>query len=131
MRFYVPFAVGTLLGLAACGSGSGGMAQVKMSVGDAPVDGAQAVVVKFTGVELTANSGNPVDITFAQPKTIDLLNQSGTASAVLFDQPIPSGSSRNFSHMPTLHTIVRGSGTCEAEASHRPSGEKATALTDV
>jgi Domain of unknown function (DUF4382) len=82
----------TLLGLAACGGGgSSGTTQVKMSVGDAPVDGAQAVVVKFTGVELTANSGNPVTITFAQPKTIDLLNESGTASAVLFNQPIPAG----------------------------------------
>jgi hypothetical protein len=80
-----------LLSLAACGGDGGGTGQVKMSVGDAPVDGAQAVVVKFTGVELTGNSGNPVTITFTQPKTIDLLNESGTASAVLFNQPIPSG----------------------------------------
>ena len=82
----------TALGLAACGGGSAGMGQLKMAVADAPVDGAQAVVVKFTGIELTGNGGNPVDITFTQPKTIDLLNQSGTASAVLFDQPIPAGS---------------------------------------
>jgi hypothetical protein len=68
------------------------MGQVKLAAGDAPIDGAQAVVVKFTGVELTGNSGNPVQITFSQPKSIDLLNQSGTASAVLFDQPIPAGS---------------------------------------
>lgn len=90
------FSAATALGLFACSgggsSGSSSSAQMKLSVGDAPVDGAQAVVVKFTGVELTANSGNPVDIVFAQPKTIDLLNQSGTASAVLFDQPIPAGS---------------------------------------
>jgi hypothetical protein len=33
--------------------------------------------VKFTGVELTGNSGNPVTITFSQPKTIDLLKDSG------------------------------------------------------
>ncbi len=65
---------------------------MKLAVADAPVDGAQAVVVKFTGIELTGNSGNPVEITFPQPKSIDLLNQSGTASAVLFDQPIPAGS---------------------------------------
>jgi hypothetical protein len=78
-------------GLAACGgSSTGAMNQMTLAVGDAPVDGAQAVVVKFTGVELTANSGNPVDITFATPKTIDLLNQSGMASAVLFTQPIPA-----------------------------------------
>jgi len=83
---------GALLGLVACGgSGGTGVTQVKMSVGDAPVDGAQAVVVKFTGVELTGNSGPPVTISFAQPKTIDLLTESGTASAVLFNQPIPSG----------------------------------------
>jgi Domain of unknown function (DUF4382) len=81
------------LGLGACGGGgSADTGQVRLSVGDAPVDGAQAVVVKFTGVELTGNSGNPVQITFTQPKSIDLLNQSGTASAVLFNQPIPSGS---------------------------------------
>jgi len=64
---------------------------MKLSVADAPVDGAQAVVVKFTGVELTGNSGSPVTINFAQPKSIDLLNDGGTASAVLFNQPIPAG----------------------------------------
>src|SRR5882762_3382134 len=81
------------LGLAACGGGGGGeTGPMKLAVADAPVDGAQAVVVKFTGVELTGNSGSPVEITFPQPKSIDLLNQSGTASAVLFDQPIPAGS---------------------------------------
>src|ERR1700676_4918604 len=79
-------------GLAACGGGSGGgMSQMTLAVADAPVDGAQAVVVKFTGVELVPNSGNPVDVTFSAPKIIDLLNQSGTASAVLFSQPIPAG----------------------------------------
>jgi len=78
--------------LAACGGGSSGAAgQMTLAVGDAPVDGAQAVVVKFTGVELVPNSGNPVDVTFTAPKIIDLLNQSGTASAVLFSQPIPAG----------------------------------------
>ena len=71
----------TLLGLAACGGDSGsGTGQLKLSVADAPVDGAQAVVVNFTGVELTGNGGNPATINFVQPKTIDLLSQSGTAS---------------------------------------------------
>jgi hypothetical protein len=57
-----------------------GMGQMKLAVGDAPVDSAQAVVVKFTGIELTADSGSPVDINFhpaqdhrsAQPKRHDL-----------------------------------------------------------
>jgi hypothetical protein len=83
----------TALGLSACGGGGGAdTGQMTLGVADAPVDGAQAVVVKFTGVELTGNSGNPVQITFPQPKSIDLLNQGGTASAVLFNQPIPAGS---------------------------------------
>jgi Domain of unknown function (DUF4382) len=82
----------TALSLGACGGGSGGSSgQMSLAVGDAPVDGAQSVVVKFTGIELTANSGNPVEITFSQPKTIDLMKQRGTASAVLFNQPIPAG----------------------------------------
>jgi hypothetical protein len=82
------------LSLGACGggSGSGSTGQMSLAVGDAPVDGAQSVVVAFTGIELTADSGTPVDITFAQPKTIDLMTQSGTASAVLFNQPIAAGS---------------------------------------
>jgi hypothetical protein len=85
------FAGAVLLALAACGGDSPGTGQMKLSVADAPVDGALAAVVKFTGVELTGNSGDPVTITFAQPKTIDLLKDSGTATAVLFDQPIPAG----------------------------------------
>jgi len=65
---------------------------MSLSVGDAPVDGAEKVVVEFTGVELVPDNGNAVTITFATPKTIDLLNDSGTASAQLFSQPIPAGS---------------------------------------
>jgi Domain of unknown function (DUF4382) len=93
----------TALGVAACGGSSSGMptptsqasqmSQMKLSVADAPpADGAMHVVVVFTGVELTGNSGNPVTITFPAPKSIDLMTQSGTASAVLFDQPIAPGS---------------------------------------
>jgi hypothetical protein len=89
-RVFVAGAV--LLSLAACGGGdSVPTGQMKLSVSDAPVDGALAVVVKFTAVELTGNSGDPVTITFARPKTIDLLKDSGTATAELFDQPIPAG----------------------------------------
>lgn len=79
--------------LSACSSDENdGTGQMKLAVADAPVDGAEAVIVKFTGVELLNSAGDDVTITFATPKTIDLLNDSGTASAVLFDQPIPSGS---------------------------------------
>jgi hypothetical protein len=92
LRAFLGLLSATAFGLAACGGGgSGAMGQMSLAVADAPVDGAEAVVVKFTGVELVPNSGNPVDVTFTTPKTIDLLNQSGTASALLFNQPIPAG----------------------------------------
>jgi hypothetical protein len=80
-----------LLGVASCGGGGGSGTVMKLSVADAPVDGAEKVVVVFTGVVLTANSGNPVTINFAAPKTIDLLHDSGTASALLFSEPVPAG----------------------------------------
>lgn len=89
------FAAGTaaiaLLGLSGCGGGGSGT-MMNLAVADAPVDGAEKVVVEFSGVELIPDAGAPVTISFAAPKTIDLLNDSGTASAVLFSQPIPPGS---------------------------------------
>jgi len=96
----LPCLVASTLGLAACGGGGGGSStamtmppQMRLSVADAPpADGAPHVVVVFTGVELTGNGGNPVTITFPAPKSIDLVTQSGTASAELFNQPIPPGS---------------------------------------
>ena len=83
--------LGIALALASCG-GDGGSGQMQLAVADAPVDGAQSVVVKFTGVELVPGNGKAVNITFPAPKLIDLITQSGTASAVLFNQPIPAGS---------------------------------------
>src|SRR5882724_4522414 len=80
------------MALSACGGDNSSAPSMKLAVADAPVDGAEHVVVKFTGVELLPGSGDPVEIDFAQAKTIDLLTQSGTASAVLFDQPIAPGS---------------------------------------
>ncbi len=80
-----------LVGLTACG-GSGSSGSMSLAVGDAPVDGAEKVVVVFTAVELIPNSGSPVTITFPAPKSIDLLNDSGSASAQLFSQPVPAGS---------------------------------------
>src|SRR5215467_5506855 len=79
--------IAATFGLAACSGGGAGSSKgptsvtMRLSVADAPpADGAPHVVVQFTGVELTGNSGNPVTITFSSPKNIDLVTQSGTAS---------------------------------------------------
>lgn len=90
--------VAATLALAACSGGGAGSSKgptsvtMRLSVADAPpADGAPHVVVQFTGVELTGNGGNTVTISFSSPKNIDLVTQSGTASAELFDQPIQPG----------------------------------------
>jgi len=100
----VPLLAATALGVVGCGGGSNSsgmtaptsqaqMSQMSLSVADTPpADDATHVVVVFTGVELTGDSGNGVTIMFTEPKSIDLMTQSGTASAVLFDQPIAPGS---------------------------------------
>ena len=74
MRRYI-FGVVLVAGaalLAACGGGgSEPVAQtaqtgrLNLRIGDAPVDGATAVVIVFTGVELQPASGARVDIDFA------------------------------------------------------------------
>ncbi|HEY1492123.1 MAG TPA: DUF4382 domain-containing protein [Steroidobacteraceae bacterium] len=91
---YLVIGAAVTLGVAGCGGGSdsAGMPTMKLSVGDAPVDTAEKVVVEFSGVELVPDNGMPVDIMFSAPKAIDLLNDSGTASAQLFEEPIPAGS---------------------------------------
>lgn len=73
--------------LAACGSDGdddAGSAKLSLSVTDAPVDSAEAVVVSFTGVELfPGDGGNPVIFDFDPPLSIDLLTLQGDNSAFL------------------------------------------------
>ncbi len=71
--------------ISACGGGgSGGSGQLKFSVADAPVDGATAVVVKFTGIEVKPRDGAPVQFDLAAPRQVDLLaTANGTAFVLL------------------------------------------------
>jgi hypothetical protein len=81
--------------LGACGGGggsSGSNATLNLNLIDAPVDGASAVVVQFTGVELKPRGGNAVTLTFPAPKTIDLLQQqNGNAAVLLQGATVPAG----------------------------------------
>ncbi len=90
----------TLAALAACallascggGSGSGGTGIVSLGITDAPVDNARAVVVKFTGVSLKREGADEQVITFAQPRSIDLLAlQGGKSESLLQDLQVPAG----------------------------------------
>ena len=69
--------------ISACGgSGTG---QLKFSVADAPIDGATAVVVKFTGVEVKPKDGNAVQFDLDTPRSVDLLATANGTAAILLD----------------------------------------------
>ncbi|MEX1995084.1 MAG: DUF4382 domain-containing protein [Steroidobacteraceae bacterium] len=78
-----------LLILQGCGGGSGDSAstetgRLSLRIGDAPVDGASAVVVVFTGVELHSD-GETRSFDFAVPREIDLLAYQDGATVNLLE----------------------------------------------
>jgi hypothetical protein len=86
--------------LAACGGGGGGGSKsttgvLKLGITDAPVDGAQAVVIQFTGVELKPVNGSAFSIDFQPPnqvKQFDMLTlQNGQRAMLLDGQAVPAG----------------------------------------
>jgi len=77
--------------LSACGGGDG-TGTMNLSVTDAAVDNATAVVVEFTGVELKPQGGAAIQFTLPAPRQIDLLNLNGGGSAELLQAVgIPAG----------------------------------------
>ncbi len=84
----------TLLALGACGGNSNndGNASFSLNITDAPVDGATAVVVEFSGVTLKPSGGKDMVFEFDPPKSIDLLELQGTLSQPLLESvEIPEG----------------------------------------
>lgn len=87
---------------AGCGGGGSGSsstnpppvstrATLNLSVSDTPVDGAQHVVVAFTGVVLMGPNGQQT-FTFNNEKTIDFIQQQGTnAASLLSGAAVTSG----------------------------------------
>ena len=73
-------------------SDEGGTGRLSLAVTDAPVDGATAVVVQFTGVEVKPADGSARAFDFDAPRQIDLLALTGTDSELLLDDvEVPSG----------------------------------------
>lgn len=89
-KLALPFAISAAL-LQGCGSDSAGTANLTLGLTDAPVDGADKVVVEFSGVALKTG-GEVIDIQFDEPKSIDLLSLQGSASEpLLTDESLPAG----------------------------------------
>ena len=76
-----------------CGGGGGaGSGQLNLSITDAPVDGASAVVVTFTGVEIQPANGSRLDFDFKAPQMIDLMQLTqGISTTLLNGEVIPAG----------------------------------------
>jgi len=97
--------ISLVLFLAACGGTDGsdttttnisqGTGKMTLGITDAPVDGADAVIVQFTGIEFIPAEGNNVAstvITFDVPKTIDLLALQGDVRELLLaNEELPAG----------------------------------------
>ncbi len=77
--------------LAACNGSSSSTGTMSLAVNDTPVDGAQMVVVAFTGVDLMS-SGNLQSFPFATERSINLLSLQGSASTQLLSGvTVPAG----------------------------------------
>lgn len=96
-------AAGLALGLAGCpsSSGSGANGQLSVAITDTPVDGAQQVVVAFTGVDVHGPDGTvslplqpaqSMSLAPQQEDAVDLLSLQGNASrALLSNVSLPAG----------------------------------------
>ncbi len=83
-----------LIVLASCGGGSSSSSgALTLKLTDAPVDGASAVVVAFTGIDLQRADGTVTTITFPATQYIDLLKLQGGATGMLTQgAAVPAGS---------------------------------------
>src|SRR5215469_72328 len=84
----------SLLGAASLGGcrWSSHSTTLTLALADTPVDGAQSVVVTFTGVQVQGVSGAPIEYAFAAPEALDLLQLQDDQYALLLDDvDIPAG----------------------------------------
>lgn len=80
------------LAVAGCNSESSGSGSMSLDITDAPIDSASEVNVVFEGVDIRAASGALVEITYDEPRTINLLDlQGGTTASLLDDETLTAG----------------------------------------
>ncbi|WP_394168639.1 DUF4382 domain-containing protein [Saccharospirillum alexandrii] len=65
---------------------------MSLDITDAPIDSASEVNVVFEGVDIRSASGALVEITYDEPRTINLLDlQGGTTASLLDDETLAAG----------------------------------------
>jgi len=123
----VLWAMAGCLGLMGCaGDGdsttnSEGQGQVQISVTDAPVDFASAVVLSFSAVELFQNGEVVETLLLETPQSIDLLQLQGAHSRTLLNQSVAEGS----------YDELRFKVDTEAPSCQQPSAEPASYVIDT
>lgn len=91
-RFASGLALLAFSSLSGCWLSSGDTTSITLGVADTPVDGAQHVVIAFTGVQIQGASGAPLEYDYAVPRSIDLLQLQDDDFALLLDgASIPAG----------------------------------------
>jgi len=89
---FMGVAVSVLLTACLSSSSDDDESRLTLSLTDAPVDEANAVVVRFTGVELQHAESGRIQIDFDEPREIDLLALQGEAHEVILDdETLPAG----------------------------------------
>jgi hypothetical protein len=84
-------AVALLVLLPSCGDDAP-MGKLSLSITDAPVDGATAVIVTILGIELQPANGDRISVVYDAPRQIDLLALQGGLSEPLLDGlSVPAG----------------------------------------
>lgn len=80
------------LAIVGCNSDSSGSGSMSLDITDAPIDSASEVNVVFEGVDIRSASGALVEITYDEPRTINLLDlQGGTTASLLDDETLAAG----------------------------------------
>lgn len=87
-------ALAGLLSLSGCWFSGSDNTTLTLAVADTPVDGAQSVVLAFTGVQVQpARGGAPIEVDYATPLQVDILQLQDDNFALLLDnQSVPAGS---------------------------------------
>lgn len=82
-----------LISLTGCWLGSSSDTTLTLAVADTPVDGAQSVVLTFTGVQIQPASGAMIEVDFSAPLQVDILQLQDDNFALLLDNlGVPAGS---------------------------------------
>lgn len=90
----VSMALAGLLSLSGCWLSGSNNTTLTLAVADTPVDGAQSVVLTFTGVQVqSARGGAPIEVDYPTPLQVDILQLQDDNFALLLDnQSVPAGS---------------------------------------